>query len=363
VPRLGQPEAYIAAVAAELEMRRHDLTLPLRTCYVGGGTPTALPPGLLRQLLTMLSPMLADDAEFSIETNPATITEEVAQILAESGVSRVTLGAQSFQPAELEVLGRLHGPDDIARAAGLLREAGMDNLAVDLMYAIPGQSMASWSASLAAAVVLNPAHLSCYALSFEEETPLATDLRAGRVSEMDEERQRSMYYRAVETLTEAGYEHYELSNFARPAGKCRHNLVYWRNEPYLGIGPAACSFVDGRRWSTTRDMDAWLAAIDDTPRRLPPGEAEMLPPRAAMAEAMMLGLRMIDGIDEDAFAARYGARPDEAFPASISRHIELGMLERSGGRLRLAREALFISDAVLADIIYEGLNEDARAAK
>jgi oxygen-independent coproporphyrinogen-3 oxidase len=268
-------------------------------------------------------------------------------------VNRVTLGAQSFVPGELETLGRLHAADDVARAAMRLRGVGVANLAIDLIYAIPGQSLATWQDSLAAAIALDPQHVSCYALSFEENTPLGTDLRAGRVSEVGEDLQRSMYDLAVETLTDAGYEHYELSNFARSGRACIHNLVYWRNAAYLGIGPAACSYVGGERRSTTPDFRVWLDALTGDPPHLPPAETERLDARKAMAETLMLGLRLTAGVDEAAFKDRYGSTPPEAFPESIARQLEFGALQRRGGHLTLAREAYFTSDAVLSDIIAE----------
>jgi oxygen-independent coproporphyrinogen-3 oxidase len=352
VPSAGEEDRWLAALRTELTARRDDLYAPL-SCYVGGGTPTALPARVLRDLLATLRPLLADDAEFSVETNPATVDEAIAAVLVDGGVNRATLGAQSFRAAELRTLGRLHGPDDTARAAEALRRAGLTNLAVDLIYAVPGQSPASWLASLRAAIRLQPRHVSCYALSFEDGTPLATDLEAGRVAELDDETQRRMYDLAVDELTAAGYEHYELSNFAQPGKPCRQNLVYWRNESYLGVGPAACSYVDGRRRGNTRDFAAWAAALEQTPPQPPPAEAERLPLREAMAEALMLALRLTAGVDEQAFARRYGQRPADAFPASIGRQLDLGALKRSDGRLSLARGAYFTSDSVLADIIAE----------
>ncbi|NBB96400.1 MAG: radical SAM family heme chaperone HemW [Planctomycetes bacterium] len=353
VPVPGEAAAWRCALQQELELRRAELAVPLRTCYVGGGTPSVLPIAELRGLLEMLRPLVADDGEFSLEANPATIDEPTADTLAAGGVTRVTLGAQSFQPGELQVLGRLHAADDVSRAAVLLRRAGVANLAVDLIYAIPGQTPAAWQDSLAAAIDLQPQHVSCYALSFEENTPLGTDLRSGRVSELAEDLQRSMYDVAVEMLTAAGYEHYELSNFARPGRPCIHNLVYWRNAAYLGIGPAACSYVAGERRSTTPDFRDWLSALAGDPPTRPSAETETLDARTAMAETLMLALRLTAGVDEAAFKGRYGLSPAEAFPESVARQLQIGTLEQQGGRLRLAREAYFTSDAVLRDIIAE----------
>lgn len=353
VPRPGQFERYVRALRGELALRQGELADRLETCYFGGGTPTALPLDVLTPLLEPLGGRLAEQGELSIESNPATVTRELAERLCELGVNRVTLGAQSFVPSELETLGRLHGPGEIERAADTLRAAGMSNLAIDLIYAIPGQSPADWQTSLEQALALVPEHVSCYALSIEPHTPLHARWQGGELSQTHEETQRDMYDQAVEVLGAAGYEHYELSNFARPGRACRHNLVYWRNGTYLGVGPAACSYLAGRRRANPSDFDAWLAPLEASPPTLPPTQDETLPPSEAMGEALMLGLRLTAGVDETAFASRYGQTPLEAFPRSIARQIELGALRREAGRLRLDREAYFTSDSVLADILAE----------
>lgn len=353
VARPGQVDRYTRALQAELDLRQGELAGRFETCYFGGGTPTALTVDVLGGLLKPLVGRLVEGGELSIESNPATVTRELAEMLRDVGVNRVTLGAQSFVAAELETLGRLHGPEDVDRAAGLLRAAGLANLAVDLIYAIPGQSRASWQASLERALAIAPEHVSCYALSIEPSTPLYARWQGGEFTETHEETQRAMYDQAVETLTAAGYEHYELSNFARPGRASRHNLVYWRNGAYLGVGPGACSYVAGQRRQNPRDFDAWLTPLEARPPALPPTQDETLPAREALGEALMLGLRLTAGVDEAAVASRYGQTPSEAFPHSIARQIELGTLRREDGRLRLDREAYFTSDAVLAEILHE----------
>ncbi|MHC4981934.1 MAG: radical SAM family heme chaperone HemW [Planctomycetota bacterium] len=347
----GPAESYLKAAEAELRAWADSLVLPLRSVFVGGGTPTALGSELLRALLSLVSELIDAATEFTVEANPGMLDGRIGHALAAQGVNRVKLGVQSFNAKELKVLGRLHSPGQVAQAAALLRKVGITNLGMDLIYGIPGQTAASWSFSLRQALQLAPAHLSCYALSFEPGTPLQADLRAGRVAEMSDSRQKACYQAAMEAAAAAGMEHYEISNFARPALRCLHNLTYWRNEPYLGIGPAAASYVAGVRRKNLPDLEEYTTALLNG--HLPPATTEELTGRAGMAETLMLGLRLIEGIDRNDFRRRFGEDPVEAFPRSIGRYAEIGALIVSTSRVRLAKEHLFVADAILADIIGE----------
>ena len=342
---------YLGAVLPELHRQRRHLTHPLASAYIGGGTPTSLDPELLHELLSAVRPLVGEATEFSVEANPCTLTPPIADALAACGVNRVTLGAQSFEAAELETLGRSHTADETATATRRLRRAGIGSLGLDLIYGIPGQTVESWGRSLAAALALRPAHLSCYALSFEPGTPLEADLRAGRVREMDEAEQRACYAAAIKAAGSAGLEHYELSNFARPGRRCVQNLAYWHNQAYVGVGPGAASFLNGRRWTNRPDLAAYVAALGNG--RLPPAESERLTGRSAMAEALMLALRLIEGADRRAFAARYGGDPVQAFPLCLARYADLGAVIITSSHVRLAPEALFVADTILADLLAE----------
>jgi len=344
-------ERFVEAALIELAAGRPALRTPLRSVFVGGGTPTVLEAGLLAALLSPLRGLIDEDTEFSVEANPCTIDAPVAEALAAAGVNRVSLGAQSFDADELRLLGRAHSPDQVGDAVKILRNAGITNINLDLMYAIPGQSPASWRSSLARALQLQPSHLSCYALSIEEGTPLCADCRQGRVEPMDESLQRECYCAAIEAASAAGMEHYEISNFAAKGRRCRHNLTYWNNLPYVGIGPAAGSYIDTVRSVNTRDVERYIAVI----RAGGSGRAssERLGRRKSMAELLMMSLRLIEGVDIHAFTERFGVLPAWAFPRSISRHLRTGALVSDGVRLRLATEALFVADAVLADILAE----------
>jgi oxygen-independent coproporphyrinogen-3 oxidase len=242
----------------ELGLRAGALAAPLASVFVGGGTPTALGGELLAELLAPLGEWIDEETELSVEANPGALDEGVVAACLRGGANRVNLGIQSFHDKELRLLGRIHSPEQARRAAEMLRAAGLGNLGMDLIYGIPGQTPASWAASLAEALALGPEHLSCYALSFEEGTPLGRDLRAGRVEEMDAAAQEACYRHAIAAAGECGLEHYEISNFARAGRQCRHNLTYWRNEPYLGIGPGATSYVGGVRRTNAADLEAYV---------------------------------------------------------------------------------------------------------
>ena len=344
-------EAFVAAARGELAAVAEHLASPLASIFVGGGTPTSLGADLLARLLEALRPLADGDTEFTIEANPGTLAPPVVRALRDGGVNRASLGAQSFDDAELRQLGRIHTAGEVARSVEAIRRAGVENINLDLIYGIPGQTLRSWRRTLAAAMALEPAHLSCYALSFEAGTPLERRQAGGQVRPMGEADQKQCYAAAIDAAADAGLEHYEISNFARAGRECRHNITYWMNERYVGVGPAAASYLDGVRRTNRPDLEAYLAAV--LAGELPPATRERLTGRRAMAEAIMLGLRMVRGIDRAAFAGRYGQDPVEAFGRSVGRYARTGTLIVSPQRLRLAPDAFFAADTVLADILAE----------
>jgi oxygen-independent coproporphyrinogen-3 oxidase len=344
-------DAWLAAAEKELAHRAGQLARPPASVYVGGGTPTSLDAEPLRRLLEGLGEWVEDATEFSIEANPGTLNPWKVELLRDSKANRVTLGVQSFDDRLLECLGRIHSAEDVRPAVASLREAGFDNLGFDLIYGVPGQSPESWRETLRRACELRPQHISCYALSFEPGTEMMRDLKTGRVKEVDEDLQRRMYDLAVEALAAAGFEQYELSNFAKPGFRSRHNGVYWRNEPYVGIGPAAASYLDGRRSRNVPDLQAYLRAVAESGSA--EADSERLDPPAAMAETVMLGLRLTEGIALADFRERFGCDLEEIFPRTLDRYREEGGLERTPTHLRLRREAYFVCDAILADFLDE----------
>jgi len=344
-------DAYVGAVSRELDARKDALAAPLTSVFVGGGTPTVLGPELLTNLLALVAPWIDRATEFSVEANPDSLSPELADRLADAKVNRVTIGVQSFDAQLLELLGRIHTAEQAAGAVATVREVGITNIGIDLIYGIPSQSGASWTQTLNHALELPIEHLSCYGLSFEPGTELYDDLQQGRVADIEDDLQRQMYDQALDATARAGMEHYEISNFARPGRWSRHNLTYWRNEPYLGLGPAAASYVDGVRQTSSADLDAYLSAGAGYDLRCATREALTGPD--AMAETAMLALRLTQGLDRESFRARFGQDALEVFPESISRYVRQGALIVTDTHIRLSRQAYFVSDTVLADILAE----------
>lgn len=351
VPEPGAVGPLVDVLLRELDACQARLELAAETIFVGGGTPTILPPGELGRLLTRLRGLAGDEAglEFTVEANPATVTPEIAAVLVSAGVNRVSIGAQSFDPAELRTLQRGHEPPQVAQTVAACRQAGIAQLGLDLIFAVPGQSLPSWRASLNAAIALRPEHLSCYGLTYEPGTRLLRQLQAGEVTRIDQDLEADMYEHAIDALTAAGYVHYEISNFARPGCQCRHNLACWHNEPYLGIGPSAAGLVDGVRYKNVADVGRYTQAVQAG--RSPRVEQERRSAEQRARETAMLELRLIEGIDRRRFARRFGQDPVHFFAAAVQRHRERGLLEVTDARLRLTRAGLLLADAVIVDFL------------
>lgn len=259
----GAVTPLVDALLAELAAYQARVPLAVDTLFVGGGTPTVLPPAELARVLAALRSTVAPDAEleFTVEANPATVTDVVARVLVDHGVNRVSLGAQSFEPTELRALQRTHQPAQVAQTLDTCRRHGIERLTIDLIFGIPGQTLVSWEKNLNTAVGLGVEHLSCYGLTYESGTPLHKWLHEGRVQKCDEDLEADMYERMLDVLPAAGLALYEISNFARPGAACRHNLRYWYNEPYLGLGPSAAGYVAGVRYKNVPDTAAYVQGI------------------------------------------------------------------------------------------------------
>ncbi len=389
----------VDALLTELETCRPVATEPMQTIFVGGGTPTTLPPAELRRLLTALRAFPSIDnsgagvpartpdnsgagvpartpedsgagvpartpedsgagvparfrpasLEFTVEANPATVSPETADVLVSSGVNRVSIGAQSFDPSELRVLDRIHAPPQVAQTVDICRRAGLDNLNLDLIFAIPGQTLESWVANLRCALDLGPDHLSCYALTYERGTPLFDRLAEGKITRTDTDLEAEMYEATIEELARAGLAQYEISNFAKPGRECRHNLVYWRNLPYFGIGPSASGFVDEIRYKNIPDVAEYARTI--AAQRLPRVQSERLTLDARARETAMLALRLNEGLRIAEFRARFGTDPLALFADAIAKHTAAGTLEATAESLRLTRHGRLLADAVCADFL------------
>src|SRR3989475_2133916 len=341
------------------------------TTYLGGGTPSLFDPADLSRIVDAVrSHFACADAtapsagaraastEVPLEADPETITPEKAAAWLAAGINRVSLGAQSFHDAELKPAGRMHRREDIFRAMARLRAAGFANISLDLIAGLPHQTPASWRDSLDEALRLRPEHISIYLFEIDEGSRLGRELLAGgtRYSASavpSDDAMADSYEFACERLREAGYDHYEISNWALPGFRSRHNLKYWRREPYLGFGAGAHSF-DGRwRWANAHDPAAYAAAIEQG--RLPIEQLEEVTPKQALEEELFLGLRQLEGIDLAHIEAQYGSQFNAHFKATIGARIEelraQGLVERAGTRVRLAPARLAVSNEVFVALL------------
>ncbi|MCG3178446.1 MAG: Oxygen-independent coproporphyrinogen-III oxidase-like protein [Phycisphaerae bacterium] len=347
---------FVEALLAELAAWRARVDLSaVRTVFIGGGTPTVLPEGMLERIVAAAREAAGPLEEFTVEANPATVDAAKARRLGGLGVDRLSFGAQSFDADELRRLDRIHDVDAIAGSVAIARDAGFDNVNLDLMFGVPSPAdqpappgaLERWRANLAAAVALGVEHLSCYGLTYEPNTPLTQRVRMGRVTPVDDDLSAAMYRATLADLRAEGFEHYEISNWARPGRQCRHNLIYWHNRPWVAIGPSAAGYLGGVRYKVAPHLGRYLGSPGDPPLV----DVERLDGAAAAGEAAFLALRLREGLDVAAFAARYGADPEALFAEPIARHLRIGTLERIGGRLRLADAALPVADSVLADFV------------
>jgi oxygen-independent coproporphyrinogen-3 oxidase len=339
VGRSGQHEAYVDALLAELALERELLAPRLESVFLGGGTPTLTEPSALARLLRALPAA----EEVTVEANPETVTPELAALLRERGVTRVSLGAQSFQPRLLEVLERRARPDDVRRAFAVLREAGFDNLSLDLIYGIPGQSGADLDRDLDEALALDPEHVSAYELEAKPGTRFTH--AHGEELELQAEAMESYFERVVARLTEAGYRWYETANFCRTADRdlrSRHNLAYWRGRDYLGLGIGAVSTIDGRRWRTTPRLGRYLSALRAGER--PQRELEELPAPVRRSERVLLGLRLDEPLALDGL--------EEALDAqALERLRRQGLVAEAEDSLSLTERGRFLGGGVTAELL------------
>jgi len=318
------------------------------TLFFGGGTPNTYPASEVARLAARARERFAPEgfAEVSIEMNPdaALCEPAVFETYRAAGVDRVSFGVQSFVPAELAALGRRHDAADVANAVAAARRAGFDNVSLDLIFGTPGQTAATWRESLDAALALAPEHVSTYGLTVEPNTPYAEWFARRPADFGSNELEAELYAIAIDTLTAAGLEHYEISNFARAGRRCRHNANYWQNGEYLGLGVGAASYRNGVRSVATRDLGAYLAAAESGGAI--PGDAERLAGAALLGEATMLLLRTAEGVDATAFAKRYGVDFHDYYEPVLTEMRAAGTLDVTDSHVRLTRRGRFVANDV-----------------
>ena len=339
---------YLRAI--ELELRLLDGPREVDTLYFGGGTPTFLPLDDLRRLAecVLASHPLAADYEWTVEANPADINEKMIATLADLGVTRLSLGGQSFRHEMLRILERDHEPDDVVQAVRLAHNAGLQ-VALDLIFAKPGETLAQWQAELDTALSLGADHISTYGLTFERGTAFWIRRLTGELVEASEELQREMYSAAIERLIASGLEHYEVSNFARPGRRSRHNETYWSGASYFAVGPGAARYVDGVRETNHRSTTTYLKRV--LAGESPVAERERLDSEVRARELLVFGLRRLEGVRRGEFAVRSGFEIDQLITRPLVKFVSLGLLADDGHRVRLTRDGLYVSDALWPEML------------
>jgi oxygen-independent coproporphyrinogen III oxidase len=347
-------EPYVRALLMELEQaakgardRRVD------TIFFGGGTPTTLPFADLARILEACRRYFQVDpeAEITCEANPATIPQADLAQLREAGFNRLSIGVQSFDPDELKRLERVHSVDEVYLTVERARQAGFDNLSLDLMFGLPGQTAKIWESNLQKAIDLQPNHLSAYNLTVEPGTVFHKQQAQGQLKMPPDDFQRELFEIAIDTLTGVGYEHYEISNYAQPGKQCRHNLNYWVNGEYIGLGAGASSTFNSERYKNVNLPTRYITQISETQTAV---ESRETPDRRQrMGEAVMLGLRLKEGLNLSTFEKQFGISFYGAFGDTVTRLEGIGLLELRDDRTALTREGLFLADSVIVEFITE----------
>jgi oxygen-independent coproporphyrinogen-3 oxidase len=340
-----QIDLYLEAL--EVEMATLGEPQPVETIFIGGGTPTHLGPRQLERLLGMIQRWFSGAQEFSIESTPESLTDEKVAILAEHSVNRVSIGVQSFDDRTLAALDRRHSAADVSPAIECVRWR-IASFSLDLIFGVPGQTLADWQCDLRRALAFDPPHVSTYGLTYEKGTPLWKDRERGRVHPLSEDDELAMYEHALDALAAAGIEQYEVSNHAKPGSECRHNQSYWANLAYFGFGVGAARYVDGRRELNARSLDTYL-------RRVLAGESptiqseQLLAPERAQ-ETIGLQLRRRQGIVREEFAGQTGFRLDDLAGEALIRLAELGLIRDDGRSVALTRRGFCLADSVIAEM-------------
>lgn len=361
------PEAdYTRALILEMERRRNESPFAgesLRTIFFGGGTPSLFAPESIGAILEAANRRfpIERDAEITLEANPGTLSEAKLAGLRAAGINRLSLGAQSFNNETLKFLGRIHDADQTRQAVAMAQRVNFDRLNLDLIFAVPGQTLESVHTDIEEATALGPDHVSAYNLTFEEGTLFFTDLKRGRIKSLANDEQAAMYAEVRTALPRRGYAMYEISNYAPPGHEARHNLTYWRGQTYLGIGAGAHSFAlgpsdpgagpnpYGRRWWNERNPGRYIELVQRDGGAQSGGEE--IDQMTGASEFVFLNLRLREGFAEQEFAARLGRRFDEIFGARAARLVEGGLLVRSAGRIFLSDRGLELADSVFAEFV------------
>ena len=353
---------YVEALRREIALvgeAAGDITS--HTLYLGGGTPSLLTPAQVEAVITTAAQHLGllPEAEITLEANPGTVDTQTLTAYRSAGVNRLSLGVQSAHAEELRLFGRRHSFEEAAQAFRQARIAGFDNISVDLIYGAPYQTLQSWRETLEAVLAWKPDHVSLYCLTLEEGTSLSRRVERGTIPPPDPDLAADMYEEARETLAQAGLQHYEISNWARPGHECQHNRQYWLNRPFLGFGAGAHGAVEGLRYWNVNPVQEYLERMEHGElHRFPLGPAtggyEEIDRALAMSETLILGLRLVrEGVSSDDFARRFGCTPDEVFGPALDELERIGLLERTGAAIRLTERGYLLSNQVFVRLLPE----------
>ncbi|MBA7543382.1 Heme chaperone HemW [subsurface metagenome] len=348
----NQISSYISALYQEITAYSQKIKKnSIKTIYLGGGTPTILSGVQIYNILEFCKDKftISKDAEITIEANPGTLDDEKIKLLTESGINRLSLGAQSFNDLLLKKLGRIHNAQDIVDSYYLAREIGFSNINIDIMFALPDQTTEDLQVTLKKAVSLKPDHLSLYNLTIKPGTEYYKKYKRGKLKMPTEDEEFDMYNWAINFLKENNFEHYEIANFARPYKRSMHNLNYWQNKPYLGIGAGAYSFIKGYRYMNYENPARYIKEIMSG--KLPVDNGEKLSLRKRMIETIILGLRTKDGVGYKKFKTRFGVNLNDIFPEQVNKLVNLGLLQKDNYRIKLTKKGVFLANTVFREFV------------
>ena len=342
-------DRYMDALQKEIQAVRDVEAYEIVSVFIGGGTPSVLEAGAIASLMDTVRKKFAlrDDIEITIEANPGTVDREKLSVFRRAGINRLSLGLQSTDPAELKMLGRIHTYEEFLQSYRMARAAGFDNINIDLMFAVPGQTEEAWKQHLREVAELEPEHISAYSLIIEEGTPFAEK----ELDLPDEDTEYQMYEDTAEILKEYGYHQYEISNYAKKGYECRHNAGYWKRTEYLGLGLGASSLYGGLRFFNTRDMQEYLRFSDQAEKIRK--EVTRLGRKDEIEEFMYLGLRMTEGVSEEDFEEKFGEKLENIYAPVLQKYKETGFLEYTGTNWRFTRKGIHVSNHILADFLLD----------
>lgn len=358
VPAVSQSESeelknrYLASLKDEIKLAVTDLEpgAEFDTVFFGGGTPSLLHPSEINLMLNVLTSTftISNSAEITLEVNPGTVDRQKLKEFRSEGINRLSVGVQSFHEEELRFLTRIHTVDEAIDCVEKAFSVGFKDISMDLIFSIPGQTIERWKQNLEQAIQLNPTHLSCYSLTVEPGTPLARMVQARQIHPLPDDVDAELYALTIELLRSKGYEQYEVSNFARPGYKCRHNVNYWNHTNYLGFGPSAHSYWNGKRWWNSSDLGAYLHALEE--QRLPIEGSEVLTPQQMMEEEMFLGLRA-EGLNVAGFKKKHGRDLANECRTTLETLERNALIRLDGENLRLTPKGYSVCDEICASLM------------